>query len=114
MKRSEAAEAESTSLRSEPLSKDCQNRAGSPKVDQYTITYMINEWNAKLLKPQRLVGIGLAEEEKRCLGAWQLFDWVLRLAAFEDVSELGEHVMEPEKFRANLKKLVLFASDQMP
>ena len=75
---------------------------------------MINEWNAKLLKPQRLVGIGLAEEEKRCLGAWQLFDWVLRLAAFEDVSELGEHVMEPEKFRANLKKLVLFASVQMP
>ena len=75
---------------------------GRPKVDQYTINYMINEWNAKLLKPQRLVGIGLAEEEKRCLGAWQLFDWVLRLAAFEDISELGDHVIEPEKFRAFL------------
>ena len=59
------------------------------KTDDYTIEYMIRAWNAKLLKPQRLVSAGMAEEEKRCLAPWRLFDWVMRLACFEDISDLG-------------------------
>ena len=36
------------------------------------------------------------------------------MAAFEDISELGKDVLDPEGFRQNLNNMVLFMNDQMP
>ena len=43
---------------------------------QYIVNYMLNEWGARLLKPQRLMRIDVDEDEKRVLDGWRLFDWV--------------------------------------
>ena len=76
-----------------------QKRIRAPKVDEYTTKYMLKEWGARLLRPQRLVSIDAKEDERRCLGTWGLFDWVMRLAAFEPENTLGEEVRDPEAFR---------------
>ena len=76
-----------------------RQRIGLPKVDEYTTQYTLKEWGARRLRPQRLVSIDAKEEERRCLGTWGLFDWVMRLAAFEPENALGDEVRDPEAFR---------------
>ena len=54
------------------------------------------------------------EERKRVLETWYYFDWALKLCCFDEIDELGAHIMYPEKFRENLAAVVIVMSDQMP
>ena len=67
-----------------------------------------------MLRPQRLIHIGLDEEMRRVHESWWYSDWVMLLACFAPIEELGNHVENPETFRDNVKKTVICHSDQMP
>ena len=54
------------------------------------------------------------EEERRALRSWQRFDYKLNLACFRPLEELGRVVRMPEHFRANVRSLVIYMSDQIP
>ena len=80
------------------------------------IRYIIDDvsWVLRLLKPQRLVSIGMGEKEKRVLAGWRLLDWVLRLVAVEDEKLLHPEVQDQTAARENPRKLVIFMSDNLP
>ena len=79
---------------------------------EYTVQYMLDEFDARVYKPQRLLSIPLEEEERRALAGWQAFDDALRMATLDDVEELDTHVFDGQAFRDNVKDLVIFMSDQ--
>ena len=68
---------------------------------------MLNHFNARLMKPQRFVSLSFEEEERRCCRTWWRFDEKLHLACFKEIAELGAWVKEPQKFRENVKHLVI-------
>ena len=39
------------------------------------LSQMLNHFNARLFKPQRLVSLTYEEEERRALRSWHRFDW---------------------------------------
>ena len=86
----------------------------SPKNVEYTLKYMLREFGARLYKPQRLVSISYEEEERRALRGWYRFDWMLNLACFRPLNELSLRVKNAEEFRAHVKDLCIFMSDQIP
>ena len=79
-----------------------------------TVDQMQKLFGCRLLKPQRLCSMTLEEESQRVNETWYLFDFVMWLAAFSDIEELGEHVIDPVEFRKNIKATVICMSDQMP
>ena len=40
---------------------------------EFTLRQLLNHFNARLLKPQRLVSLTYEEEERRCLRTWWRF-----------------------------------------
>ena len=58
--------------------------------------------------------MSLEEEAERVCETWYLFDFVMWLASFASLEELGQHVIEPEKFRTHIRSTVICMSDQMP
>ena len=85
-----------------------------PRNRQRTMDQMQRLFGCRLLRPQRLIHIGLEEERKRVWDSWHFWDWALWLACHATEEELGEHVSNPDLFRKNIKRLVLSHSDQMP
>ena len=79
-----------------------------------TVQQMQKQFGCRLLKPQRLCSMTLEEEAERVSETWYLFDFVMWLAAFAEIEELGEHVLNPEEFRKNVRSTVICMSDQMP
>jgi len=71
-------------------------------------------FGAKLLRPQRLIHIGLEEELRRVQDSWWYHDWVLWLACFSSLDELAQHVENAATFREHIRKTVMLHSDQMP
>eukprot|EP00959_Pyramimonas_sp_CCMP1952_P375316 7860681-Pyramimonas_sp.AAC.1 len=81
---------------------------------QYTSEFIKDTYGIRLFKPQRLLSISLEEEEKRALHGWWSFDEALRLACVDPVSDLDDHVADPQGFRDSVEDLVIFMSDQVP
>jgi hypothetical protein len=86
---------------------DCKNR----KMSEIQMQKL---FGAKLLKPQRLIHIGLEEEERRVQESWYYYDWTMWLACFSPLEELGQHVANAQSFRDNVENTVISHSDQMP
>ena len=87
----------------------------SEKDFEFTLRHMIHHFNARLLKPQRLVSLtSEEEEERRCLRSWHRFDWKLKLACFRPLGELAELVKDLEAFREHVRDLVVFMHEQIP
>ena len=63
-----------------------------------TLRQMLDHFNARLFKPQRLVSLTYEEEERRALRSWHRFDWKLNVACFRPLEELAEVVKGPEAF----------------
>ena len=63
---------------------------------EYTLHQMLNYFNARLFKPQRLVSLTYEEEERRALRSWHRFDWKLNVACFRPLEELGDVVKDPQ------------------
>ena len=68
----------------------------SERNSEYTLNQMLSYFNARLLKPQRLVSLTYEEEERRALRSWHRFDYKLNLACFRPLEELAEVVMHPQ------------------
>ena len=49
------------------------------KTEAYTVNYMLHDFKARVYKPQRLLSIPLAEEERRALAGWKSFDNTLMI-----------------------------------
>ena len=86
----------------------------SEKNCEYTLRQLLDHFNARLFKPQRLVSLTYEEEERRALRSWHRFDWKLNVACFRPLEELAEVVKDPEAFRKNARNLVIFMNDQIP
>ena len=86
----------------------------NPKNRVNSMDQMQRLFGAKLLRPQRLIHIGLSEEKKRVHDSWWFYDWTMWLACFAPLEELGNHVTNPKLYRDNVRKTVLSHSDQMP
>ena len=84
------------------------------KNQEKTVEQMQKLFGCRLLKPQRLCSMSLDEEAERVCETWYLFDFVMWLAAFADIEELAEHIIDPVEFRKNIKATVICMSDQMP
>ena len=67
------------------------------KKNEYTLRQMLNHFNARLMKPQRMVSLSFEEEERRCCRTWWRFDEKLHLACFKKIEELAEWVNDPVK-----------------
>ena len=50
------------------------------KNNEYTLRQMLTHFNARLLKPQRMVSLSYDEEDRRCCRTWWRFDKKLHLA----------------------------------
>jgi hypothetical protein len=61
----------------------------------------------RLLKPQRLINLTLAQEQARAHGTWRAWDKMLYQAAFADAAELSKSVAKPEDFIAARAQCVL-------
>ena len=70
------------------IEKRLQSHEKSEKNCEYTLTQMLNHFNARLFKPQRLVSLTYEEEERRALRSWMRFDWILHVACFRPVEDL--------------------------
>ncbi len=82
---------------------------------EYSKDHMARLFSARLLKPQRLISLSLDEERRRCHESWHMFDCALQLACFSPLPELGEHVLQPERFREQLRQHgCIVMSDQIP
>ena len=90
----------------------------SERNSEFTIKQMLSEWNARLLRPQRLVSLTFDEEERRTLRSWWRFDFKLFLATMVELEELSHLVSDPEMFRDNVRDLavsmIVFMNDQIP
>ena len=51
---------------------------------------------------------------RRVHESWWYSDWVMWLACFAPLEELGNHVENPKTFRDNVRTTVFCHSDQMP
>ena len=68
----------------------------SEKTCEYTLNQMLNHFNARLFKPQRLVSLTYEEEERRALRSWHRFDWKRNVACFRPLEELADVVKDPQ------------------
>ena len=68
----------------------------SSKNCELTLSQMLNHFNARLFKPQRLVSLTYEEEERRALRSWHRFDWKLNVACFRPLEELADSVKDPQ------------------
>ena len=84
------------------------------KNREMSATYMQRLFRCRLLRPQRLIHIGVQEERQRVIDSWHAWDRVLSLAAFGSEEELAEVVLNPKDFIENRAQTVLSHSDQMP
>ena len=91
-----------------------QSHQNSERNSEFTIKQMLSDWNARLLRPQRLVSLTFDEEERRALRGWWCVDFKLCLATMVELEELSHLVSDPEMFRENVRDLVVFMSDQIP
>ena len=78
------------------IEKRLQAHEKSEKNCEYTLTQMLNHFNARLFKPQRLVSLTYEEEERRALRSWHRFDWKLNVACFRPLEELADVVRDPQ------------------
>ena len=90
------------------------SHARSQKSTDSTVVMMQKLFQCRFLKPQRLIHLSAEEEKVRLLETWQYWDHVIWLAAFGSDKELGEHLVDPPKFRKNLPNCVIAMTDQMP
>ena len=86
----------------------------SAKRQEKTVLQMQKLFNARFLTPNRLVALTIDQEKKRVLEGWWAWDYLQWMAAFAPLEVLGEHIIQPEKFREGLKSAVICMSDQMP
>ena len=84
------------------------------KARNQTCEQMQKLFRCRFLKPQRLIHVSLEQECKRLCESWQYWDYSMWLACFAEEEELASHVIQPEKFRANVKNMVIAMSDQLP
>ncbi len=89
-------------------------KMAKPSTREYWMNRLRIEVGARMLKPQRLLTLTLAEEEHRLYQTWKDFDFRLWNMCFGDLSWLEQHVMDPQSFRDNIKSTVLSWSDQTP
>ena len=75
--------------------------------------YMTKTFSAKLLKPQRVLSLNMDEEKARYLSTLRMNDFFVYLACFGSEAELGEWVINPQRFIKHRKHLVLSHSDQV-
>ncbi len=81
---------------------------------EYTKDAMCKDFQAKLLKPQRLVSLSYDEEARRCQLSFQLLDYAMGVVAFADAERLDEVAVAPRIVIENRDKTVIVMSDQIP
>ena len=96
------------------IEKRLEGHEKSERNCEFTLSQMLNHFNARLFKPQRLVSLTYEEEERRALRSWHRFDWKLNVACFRPLEELADVVKDPQAFRENVRDLVIFMNDQIP
>ena len=87
----------------------------SAKNRNYRSEEIMKFAGARLLKPQRLVALTAAEEERRAVATWRAFDTKMHAVSFGDEATLSaEGIGNPEQFIEHRHECVLTFSDQVP
>ena len=85
-----------------------------PKGRESTLNQMMRLFRCRFLKPQRLIHLSLEQEKLRLLESWQYWDFSIWLACFAPLEQLGQHVVNSQQYRDNVRATVIAMSDQMP
>ena len=89
-------------------------KLGKASTREYWATRLKHVVGARLLKPQRMLSLTLAEERARALETWKDWDFKLHPICFGDLSWLESQVMDSAGFRGQIKLCVFSFSDQIP